>query len=425
MIEQVKEEEVVVPIIGKYKPKRRFLNFVSGRKGGVRVLSDFAFLKSKQLSGMIDDVIFKITICDEGTINFDEMDTNLCNDEMIQRFVDYIDDLDVTGYMEKYIIPSLDFLNADDKRVYLEVETQKPIDKLFSLFDELKPQNTMNEDDMKVSDNGLSLLDNLFGDDNETKDTVTPTVGETLETKSEDIIEEKQETYAEQMMRESFEKMSNEKISELTERISKSKKDIHKYKLDIKQAESNLKTSIDDAKVLQTRLDTLKPNDPLNGYVFYVSPENKTGIEADPTTVEVIKKISPLLRLKEDAVIDILTKGFYTIKIAEKSDINKTDVPKEIYNKLIDVVDVDAKISVISANEIEYRGDMTWHQLVGKMIKMGFEQYPDFDKLCGSPSYQSEEEPKSEFTMLDSNEKVLKSNIESNDIVIKADNTIK
>ena len=42
----------------------------------------------------------------------------------------------------------------------------------------------------------------------------------------------------------------------------------------------------------------------------------------------------------------------------------------------------------------EYRGTLNWHQLVSKMLRKGFEQDPDFDKLCQSNSYESKEEVK-------------------------------
>jgi hypothetical protein len=43
----------------------------------VRFIRDIAFLKGDKLSGMLEGVIFKITICDEGTIDFEEVDTNI------------------------------------------------------------------------------------------------------------------------------------------------------------------------------------------------------------------------------------------------------------------------------------------------------------------------------------------------------------
>jgi hypothetical protein len=47
---------------------------------------------------------------------------------------------------------------------------------------------------------------------------------------------------------------------------------------------------------------------------------------------------------------------------------------------------------MISSTEFEYRGELNWHQLVDKMIRMGFEQNPEFDQECGSNSYESKEE---------------------------------
>jgi hypothetical protein len=44
--------------------------------------------------------------------------------------------------------------------------------------------------------------------------------------------------------------------------------------------------------------------------------------------------------------------------------------------------------------QFEYRGTMNWHQIVGKMIRKGFEQEPEFDKICQSNSYDSHEEEK-------------------------------
>ena len=53
--------------------------------------------------------------------------------------------------------------------------------------------------------------------------------------------------------------------------------------------------------------------------------------------------------------------------------------------------DPTGKMTMGEKEEFEYRGDMTWHQLVGKMIRNGFEQDPEFDKFCQSNSYDSKE----------------------------------
>jgi len=342
-------------VIGKFKPKRKFLNFVIGKKGGIRYHSDFAFIDGGQLSGMLEDTIFKVVICDEGTINFEETDTNNCTDEMIQRLIDDIDSRDVTGYMNKYVVYGLEFKDEEGKKLYLEVEEVKPIDKLTSLFDSLKEEENKSIETMeevKVSDKAFSILDALFASESE----------EELKREFEgenDEIKKPTETYAQQMMREAFEEMNREKIDELTDRIEKKEKDISQAKQLIKQHESNLKSASEDYRVLQSRLESLKPTDPANGYVFYVSPENKSGVVLDQSLQDVVKQISPLLKLKEDAVIDFLTKGFYTIKIAKKENLNDENlsIEKEIYEK-INKLDVTGKMSIVGNGEFEYRGEI-------------------------------------------------------------------
>ena len=69
MEETKKTEEVKEIIIGDLKPKRKFLSFVSAVNGAkIRFIRDIAFVKGEKLSGTLEGIIFKITICDEGTI---------------------------------------------------------------------------------------------------------------------------------------------------------------------------------------------------------------------------------------------------------------------------------------------------------------------------------------------------------------------
>lgn len=373
-------------VIGNYKPKRKFLNFVTGLKGRIRLLSDYAFIKGEQLSGMLEGVIFKVTICDEGTINFEEVDTNQTTPDMIQRLINEIDALDVTGYTQKFVVSSLDFYDDDAKPCYLEVEHKKPIDMLFSLFDEEKPQ---------VTETGMSILDALFSSETD-EELAREFEGESDEEIQKESEPEVVENEAQKMMREAFEKMNAEKVQELKSRIEKTEKEISKLRIDVKQAESKIISSNEDLKVLNTRLDSLSPKDSSVGYDFFVSTENKTGIEPDENLVSVVEKIAPLLKLNTPVVIDMLTKGYYTIKVQKQgSEEDKNKLDKEIYQK-IQKIDVMGKVTMTGTCEFEYRGDMTWHQLVDKMIRMGFDQNPDFDKECGSNSYETKEDEKDE-----------------------------
>jgi hypothetical protein len=59
---------------------------------------------------MLEGVIFKITICDEGTIDFEEVDTNISDKAMRQRPIDDIDSNDVTGYTQSLLSQILNLM---------------------------------------------------------------------------------------------------------------------------------------------------------------------------------------------------------------------------------------------------------------------------------------------------------------------------
>lgn len=395
-VDSIQKED---PVIGPFKPKRKFLNFVTGLKSRVRILNNYAFLKGEKLSGMLEGVIFKITICDEGTINFEEVDTNLTTPEMIQRFVNEIDELDVTGYVQKFVVSGLEFYDEDAKICYLEVEHKKPIDMLFSLFDEeQKP--------LEVSQSSMSILDSLFGpeDINDIQvivDTIEnpPSPNENLKNAAKSYLEEQ------------FRKMNEEKILELKDRIEKNEKESSKLRHEISVAESKLEKNLESLKVLESRLDSFNEKDPLNGYVFYVSEEQKPkDINLTEENRELADKIAEIVGLKKDVLFKMLTQGYYKIKIAEKSDMKneQVKVSVDVLVKIKSIINgdlsKDAKITTIESGEYEYRGGLTWHQIVDKMIRKGFEQDPEFDKICGSNSYISTEEEDKEEQIINSKE---------------------
>ena len=401
--EEVRKE----PLIGEFKPKRKFLNFVSAVNGArIRFIRDVAFLKGEKLSGVLEGAIFKITICDEGTINIEEQEgTNLSDKAMLQRLLNEIDEMDVTGYAQKFIVGSLEFADVKGDRCYLEVEHQKPIDKLKSLFDE--------DEKVEVSEKSLSLLDDLFGSSDEEEWDEDHALSEVMNSMLDDLSEEdiktiveevenpsepneKLKVAAESYMEQQFRKMNEAKIIELEYRIEETQKEIIRYKNEAKQAEKKAEEKAESLGVLETRLETMKPGDEPNGYVFCVSEEIKDMEELDETESKVAAKIADIMKLKKDVLVKMLTEGYYKIKIAKSDDITNQDfeLDKEIYNKIM-TLDIDGKM-LLTDSEFQYRGKLNWHQLVAKMIKSGFTQDEEFDKLCNSNSYESKEEEKVE-----------------------------
>ena len=410
MEETKQTEEVKEIIIGDLKPKRKFLSFVSAVNGAkIRFIRDIAFVKGEKLSGTLEGIIFKITICDEGTIKFEEVDTTITDVAQRKRLLDDIDSMEITGYAQKFVVAGIQFADVNGDLCYLEVEQKKPIDILKSLFDEEKKP--------ELSAKGSSLLDDLFGSDEESFDLaikdlntlrmpVTSPVEENYdiydlsEQDAEIFIEaienpaepnEKLKAAAESYMEKQFRVMNEEKVKELKSRVEEKTKEVFTYKRDISQAESKLKLSSEQLGVLETRLESMTPGDEPNGYVFYVSEEQKNELGLDETTKHVADKIADLLSLKKEVLFEQLTGGFYKIRIAKKDDITaqKVEVSKDILGKMN--FDPTGKMTMGEKEEFEYRGDMTWHQLVGKMIRNGFEQDPEFDKFCQSNSYDSKE----------------------------------
>ena len=417
MEETKQTEEVKEIIIGDLKPKRKFLSFVSAVNGArVRFIRDVAFVKGEKLSGTLEGIIFKITICDEGTINFEEVDTNVTDAAQRKRLLDDIDSMEITGYAQKFVVAGIQFADVNGDLCYLEVEQKKPIDILKSLFDE--------EQKPELSAKGSSFLDDLFGSDE-------PVERLDLSEQDMEILVDAIENPAdpnenlikasESYLEEQFRIMNEEKVKELKSRVEEKTKEVLTYKRDISQAESKLKLSSEQLGVLETRLESMTPGDEPNGYVFYVSEEQKNELGLDETTKHVADKIADLLGLKKEVLFEQLTGGFYKIRIAKKDDITaqKVEVTKDILEKMS--FDPTGKMTMVEKGEFEYRGDMTWHQLVGKMIRNGFEQEPEFDKLCQSNSYDSKEELK-EVEKVEELKEVVKEKVKNSSLEIKSKN---
>jgi uncharacterized protein (DUF1778 family) len=196
-------------------------------------------VKGEKLSGTLEGVIFKITICDEGTINFEEVDTNVTDAAQRQRLIDDIDTTDVTGYAQKFVVGGIQFADVNGDICYLEVEEKKPIDKLKSLFDE--------EEKPSLSNKGMSFLDDLLGGSDEVESLVLSEKDaeifvEAIENPAEP--NEKLKSAATSYMEEQFRKMNEDKINELKGRVEDAEKEVVKLNREISISENKLKKLI-------------------------------------------------------------------------------------------------------------------------------------------------------------------------------------
>lgn len=394
MLEKDSMEEEVVAVVGEFKPKRKFLSFIStGRGSRVRLNREVAFVKGEKLSGILNGSVFKITIHEEtGTIDFEESsNTNLSDSAMRQRLIDDIEARSVVGYTSKYVISGLDFEDSEGNLCYLEVAETKPFDKLRGLFED--DEKVIEQ--VEVSKRGLEFLSDLLGDDEDevlAEVAIEADVEETTEV-VEDVVAEKP---ALSFLEQQFKDMNDAKILELTSRINDSKMDVAKYENEIKFAERNRDKVKKSLGVLETRLETLTPGDEPNGYVFFVSDKQDNGIELNDDTKAVATKIAKLMNLKVDVLLENLTEGFFKIKIATKDTYSVENIDQEIYEKIANI-GLRGEFSVVADGELQYTGDLNWHQLVSKMLRNGFEQDAEFEKNAGSNSYKSKEDEEAEL----------------------------
>lgn len=387
MEEQIEKQDKA-PVIGKFKTKGKFISFMSATQGKVRLFRETAYIDGIQLSGLFDKSKFKMTICDEGTIEFEEIGTNIADESMLKRLITQIEELEVTGYAHKFVASGLTFKDEDGHICYLEVEHQKPIDRLRSLFD----------DEPEISEKGLSALDLLFGSDEDTlelSEDDVEIIAEEIENPSEP--NEKLKTSAESYIEESFRKMNEQKVNELKDRIEKAENELTKTNFELKTAEAKVKKTEEELKILNTRLETMTPSAEPNGIVFQVSEEKKHDTGLDESTRHVADKIADLLKLNKEALFTQLTSGFYEIRITDKrEDYSIEDQEKEIeLNKIIkDVKSIDptGKFEITPEDGvivITYTGELNWHEITAKLLRKGFEQDEEFDKFVNSNSYTS------------------------------------
>lgn len=404
------EEKVKELVIGDFKPKDKFIEFI-GAKGNINFISNEATIEAKYLSGLdMDNIILKLTICDEGTVNFDEVDTKHTTKEQRNRLLEIISEKTITPARGRMVITELPFKSVKkigDKsiRLYLSVDYQKPIEKLTSLFDddEVKDVSISDEQSSKLDylmsmfDDEPSLAEILFESETE-EELARELEGESDEEigiiPSEPIFEHKKQ------MEESFAKMKKEKIDDLNKRLDNKKKELVKFTQDMKLSTKKVGDIEDEVKLLESRLETLEPESQFTGYYFNVSERLNEKVNLEPGIAELIKsKISKVKSINVEAFMKLFEDGEYQIRLGAKS----MDVVGEItdYEALSEVAQKAlSKLSVkMSDGKLIYMGDMNWGDIINKMVKLGFSQDSEFDKHCGSNSYKATQYGKVDTTV--------------------------
>ena len=385
---------------GAITPSTKFIEFVGG-KGQINFISNQATIEGKYLSGLdMGDITFKLTIYEDGTVDFDEVDTTKTTQKERERLLNVILDKTLTPYRNRTVVNELTFTSVEkvkDKNVplYLSVEYVTPIEKLSSLFD---------DETIEVSDDAMDnlndLLNSWFEDEEFAKE-----VQEIIDEENSEVVEdiddrfmEHHDTNINSLVKDSFDKMKEEKLNELKSKKSQTEKEIDKIGIQISSLEKSLQDTQNDLKLLEDRIDDIQPVDDPNGYYFFVSERCNETVELDPDMDKLIRgKVSKIKQINVEGFMKLFTNGEYHIslsKIAEdgfESVDNFNELPENILEKLSSIN------LVLEDKKLVYNGEMGWGEIVNKMVKMGFEQNPEFDKFCGSNSYASKEETKSDL----------------------------
>lgn len=398
----MKPKKTKKKVTGDYKTETKLNEFIGG-KGFVNFISNEATIEGKYLSGLIfNHLKFKLKIYEDGSVDFDEVDTNETTTEERKRLLQVIQDQTLTSYRGRTVVNELVFTSIEkvkDKYVplYLAVDYVKPIEKLSSLFD----------DSPIISNDAMDNLNNLLNswfEDEEFKEEIQEYVSE----ENSQVVDNIQELINDTLMKhhdaptntflqDTFSKMKEEKIKELESKKIKLEKDLSNFRHQISQLNSNLEHTEKELDLIESRIDDIQPISPTNGYYFNVSERQNDVVVLEPEISELIRdKVSKIKTINVDNFMKLFTNGEYKISISKIIDDgfdvieDFNSLPDDIQNKLssLDLYLVDDKFT--------YNGEMSWGELVNKMVKMGFQQSPEFDKFCGSNSYSSKDETKSD-----------------------------
>jgi len=135
--------------------------------------------------------------------------------------------------------------------------------------------------------------------------------------------------------------------------------------------------------LLEDRIYDMSPTLNLNGYFFSVSPRLNEEIILDPEIEKIIRdKVSKVKEIKIDNFMKLFTNGQFEIRFANLSD--EDFVLVENIENLTD--EVNANISSMGIyykdSKWYYDGELTWGDIVNKLIKFGFQQDDKFDNIC-------------------------------------------
>lgn len=368
---------------GDFKTKEKFIEFI-GARGNINFISKEAMIQGEMLSGLgLENSSFKLTIYDDGTVDFDDVDGQNTSKEKRENLLNIILEKTITPFRKRMVVKEITFTSIQEVKgekipLYLAVEYTKPIEKLSSLFDE----------EVEVSQNQMNKLDEIMS---LFDDIIDEGINEYVEEELVESVEEVKDVmpFANQM-KEQFDKLKQEKLESLKSELKLAKENLNKFEKDKAFAESKIIESKSEIRLLESRIDSLNPTIESNGIYFNVSERLNEKIVLDEEIYNTIKsKVDSVKQINSEAFMKLFEDGEFRIKLAKKNQNEFEEIND--FKDIEDLITTDIPLS-IKEDGLYYVGDLVWAELVNKFIKMGFSQDPEWDKLCNSNSYRLHED---------------------------------
>ena len=340
---------------GKIVPKRKFEAFVDIRSKNKKV--NQAILSGKYFS--LEDTKFIIKIYPDGSIDFDEIETNLTTPERRQQLLEIIEEKDLSVTKAGTIVTGLKFEDVESNReLALIVQQERPYAMLDILFDDDEVEPDIS-DDNKIK---INKLFDLFEED---------------EAEAEDIQEEPVTTVESKEVNNdwliaTFDSLREEKREELTKNLKTAEDELIKLKIESSTLQSRITQKEKDIELINDRLKSIGGKRKSNGYYFHVSERQNEKVNLDADLEQKMRiELAKVKSINLDAFMKLFQIGEYHISIFDEkknlvtlSSISESkEMVTELYKMKLNYFD----------NKFVYEGEMEWHDIVDAFINLGYQ----------------------------------------------------
>jgi hypothetical protein len=340
-----------------------------------------AKISGKYLSGLeLENCTFELQLYDNGTCDFRCLNKGVrLSKERRMELLNTMKYQDQTfiNLRNKKIITTLPFVaefEGSEVKVYLSIQSQKPIDKLSQIF----------EEDLSLDQKLLDKISDLFGEEDQSED---ETSQDTQEASSKVESQDIQPVFGKKLL-EKFEEVRQEKLEKLRQELSDINKQHLKVSAEITSCKISLHNLDNKREVLRSRIESLDTKEVSLDYYFWVSPltdkELSTeGLDNDTyekAVDEVLMKLSKWFPLTTtiDKMKELLKTGYYHVKFGkESSDGTVVEIP---YNEMPQDLLTHIPDAIHRSEKILFSGNQSWGVLCRHFTKLGFKQSATFNQ---------------------------------------------